>query len=209
MKFRKIIMGFILISAMALTAACGLGNNGEETAVAPSSEKDIVAEWESEQSLENESYTKENADELLRQTKTAALETIAELLGKPDLQAAELFGGGEENWSEDKSFYIGRIYQVNLFDEEVTLYTSCDDKQLVNSVSIWLANGEKEVYEEDVLLWVGRLEEFTGIKPDFYDASSEGGSKNWKWFLGDRAVTLNWLEDVLTISMNVVKGELN
>lgn len=136
------------------------------------------------------------------------LKSIAELLGKPDLQTAALFGGGNENWTEDKSFYIGRIYRVNLFDNEVTIYTSCDEKQVVNAVSVWLVNGERKVTEKDAVQWVERLNEFTGREPDIHDAVSEGGSKNWNWFTGQQAVSLNWLDDMLTISMNVVKGEL-
>lgn len=174
-------MGFILVLTMALTAACGSDNAGEERDTVSSSEE----------------------------IDTATLETIAELLGKSDLQTAEVFGGGKENWTEDKAFYIGRVYQVNLFDQDVSVYTSYDEKQLVNSISIWLVNGEEVVMEEEVLQWVERLNEFTGTKPSFYEAASEGGSKNWKWFLGDRAFTLNWMEDMLTISMNVMVGELD
>lgn len=130
-------------------------------------------------------------EKVIEATETAALETIAELLGKSDLQAAEVFGGGRENWTEDNLFYIGRVCQVNLFDEEVSVYTSYDEKQLVNSISVWLTNGEGVTMEEYALQWEERLNEFTGAKPDFYDTTSEGGSKTWKWFLGDRAIALN------------------
>lgn len=185
MKFRTLIIGLTLVFTMVLTAGCGSGQPSQKATKA-----------------------EENTDKAPDEIETATLETIAELLGKSDLQASEVFGGGKENWTEDKTIYIGRVYQVNLFDEEVSVYTSYDENQLVNSISIWLVNGEGITTEEAVFQWVERLNEFTGAKPTFHDAASEGGSKNWKWFLGDRAFALNWMEDMLTISMNVVVGEL-
>lgn len=209
MKIRKIIMGFILTLIIVLTVACGSGNTREGMDTVLPSEEDLKKSIDTEPSSEEETATEDNFNRAPDEIETATLETIAELLGKSDLQAAEMFGGGKENWTEDRAFYIGRIYQVNLFDKEVSVYTSYDEKQLVNSISVWLVNGESMVMEEDTLRWVERLEEFTGTKPTFYDTASEGGSKNWKWYLGDRAFTLNWMENILTISMNVVVGELD
>lgn len=209
MKFRNIIMELALVSTMVLTSACGSSNTGEERVPVSLSEEDLKMGQDLEQSSERKSGAEEDTEGVSDKIETATLETIAELLEKSELQAAEVFGGGEENWTEDKRFYIGRIYRVSLFDEEVTIYTSYDDKQLVNSVSIWLVNWEQNVKEEDAMQWVERLSEFTGTKPDVRDTVSEGGSKNWKWFLEDRAVTLYWQEDMLTISMNVMVGELD
>lgn len=39
---------------------------------------------------------------------------IAVLLGMQDSETEEMFGGGKENWTEDRSFYIGRIFQTEL-----------------------------------------------------------------------------------------------
>lgn len=189
----KIIRFITVVTISTALTACG----SKET-VSPATDTGTTV-----QAVETTAVEKE-----IEATETAALETIAELLGKSDLQAAEVFGGGRENWTEDNSFYIGRVYQVNLFDEEVSVYTSYDEKQLVNSISVWLTNGEGVTMEEYALQWEERLNEFTGAKPDFYDTTSEGGSKTWKWFLGDRAIALNWLDDTLTISMNVMVGEL-
>lgn len=197
----------VVMIGAALTA-CGSGSI-EEGRDSISTSEELKVGRDTEQSSEKESGSAEDTDGAEDETETAELETLAELLGKSDLQAAEMFGGGKENWTEDKAFYIGRIYQVYLFDEKVTVYTSCDEQQLVNSVSIWLVNGERKVKEEDVIQWVERLNDFTGIEPNVHDTASEAGSKNWKWFLGDQAVSLYWLEDMLTISMNVVTGELD
>lgn len=208
MKIRKIIMGIILISVITLAVACGTESNTRETFSDSPQETSLKIEQDLEKSSKKE-FTTEDIEEQSGEIQTATLETLSELLGKSDSQAAEVFGGGEENWTGDKAIYIGRIYQVKLFDEEVSVYTTYDDKQLVNAISIWLVNGEQKVEEEDTKQWVERLTEFTGEKPVFNDTLSEAGSKNWKWFLGNKAFTLNWMEDILTISMNVMIGELN
>lgn len=192
-----------------VAAACGSAGGEEERDTLLSSETDTQTVQESEPPAENASGGEEDIDGAPDENHTVDLETIAELLEMSDPQAAEVFGGGKENWTEDKKFYIGRIYQVKLFDRDVTVYTSYDDKQLVNSVSIWLVNGEQKVQEEDAVQWVERLNEFTGTEPVSDDTASESGSRNWKWFLGERAVALNWIGDMLTISMNVVVGELD
>lgn len=208
MKIRKIIMGIILISVTTLAAACGTESNTRETFSDSPQETSLKIEQDLEKSSKEE-FTTEDIEKQSGEVQTATLETLSELLGKSDSQAAEVFGGGEENWTGDKAIYIGRIYQVKLFDEEVSVYTTYDDKQLVNSISIWIVNGEQKVEEEDTKQWVERLTEFTGEKPVFNDTLSEAGSKNWKWFSGNKAFTLNWMEDILTISMNVMIGELN
>lgn len=210
MKIKKTILGLSLISVMSLAVACGPGSSAEDKDVTVStSEADLNVASDSKQFPENVPGAEENIDEASDEIQTADLETIAELLGTSDIQAAKLLGGGEENWTEDKTFFIGRIYHVKLFNEEVSVYTSYDDNQLVNSVSIWLVNGEREVKEDDVMQWEERINEFTGTKARHKPADSETGSKNWKWFSKDRAVTLNWMGDILTISMNVVVGELD
>ena len=129
-------------------------------------------------------------------------------MGKQDPETANLLGGGEENWTEDKSFYIGRIYQVQLFDAQYPVYTGCDENMIVNSVSIWLANGERKVSKEEVEQWVQRLTEFAGTEAVYDEISSEAGSKQWKWKLEDKFLSLMWTGDILNISMNPAVGEL-
>lgn len=189
MEIRKWLTGIVLLSVMMFSAGCGTGKDEGGTATVP-----VAEESRPEESSEIQS---------------ASLESLAELLGKDDSRAAEAFGGGEENWTEDNTVYIGRIYYISLFDEEAPVYTTYDNNRLVNSVSIRLVDGERKITEEDTLEWVEKLTEFTGKEPSFYDTSSEAGSKSWKWFSGERAVTLNWREDILTISINTVVAELN
>ena len=93
----------------------------------------------------------------------------------------------------------GTVYQV---------HTSCDDAKIVNSVSVWLSDGERSVPQEEVDQWVQVLNEFTGTEPVYDDTSSEVGSKNWKWMADGNIITLNWLDTIFTISMNPAVGEL-
>ena len=137
-----------------------------------------------------------------------ALGEMEALLGMQDEETADLLGGGEENWTEDKSFYIGRHYEVEMGGTVYQVHTSCDDAKTVNSVSVWLSDGERSVPQEEVDQWVQILNEFTGTEPVYDDTSSEVGSKNWKWMADGNIITLNWLDTIFTISMNPAVGEL-
>ena len=53
-----------------------------------------------------------------------ALGEMEALLGMQDEQTADLLGGGEENWTEDKSFYIGRNYEVEMGGTVYQVHTS-------------------------------------------------------------------------------------
>ena len=77
------------------------------------------------------------------QTETAqyTLADTASLLGKADADIADAFGGGEENWTTDKSTYIGRIYQTELYGEPVTVHAVCGEEKTVDAVSIWITDG--------------------------------------------------------------------
>ena len=43
------------------------------------------------------------------------LQAMRKVPGMKDKETAGLFGGGEENWTEDRSFYVGRVYQTQLY----------------------------------------------------------------------------------------------
>lgn len=137
-----------------------------------------------------------------------ALGEMEALLGMQDEETADLLGGGEENWTEDKSFYIGRHYEVEMGGTVYQVHTSCDDAKTVNSVSVWLSDGERSVPQEEVDQWVQILNEFTGTEPVYDETTSEAGSKNWKWMADGNIITLNWLDTIFTISMNPAVGEL-
>ena len=138
----------------------------------------------------------------------ATLEELAQLLEMTDSETATLLGGGEENWTENKSFYIGRIYEIQLYDGIFPVYTCCDDDKKVNAVSVWLENGDREISKEDVEPWVNRLTEFTGAEAIYDEISSEAGTKQWKWVSEDRIVSLMWTGQLLSLYMNLAIGEL-
>ena len=196
----------ILMAAFVFTA-CGQKavTKESETAKEPVKEQEFVEEKvpsEEDESAEEKASPEENV------VYEATFQELAALLGKQDPETANLLGGGEENWTEDKSFYIGRIYQVQLFDAQYPVYTGCDENMIVNSVSIWLANGERKVSKEEVEQWVQRLTEFAGTEAVYDEISSEAGSKQWKWKLEDKFLSLMWTGDILNISMNPAVGEL-
>ena len=185
-----------------LLAACGTQQpQGTESAA----ETESMAETQPAEQTEagaQETVTGQNTDP------QTALGEMEALLGMLDEETADLLGGGEENWTEDKSFYIGRHYEVEMGGTVYQVHTSCDDAKTVNSVSVWLSDGERSVPQEEVDQWVQILNEFTGTEPVYDDTSSEVGSKNWKWMADGNIITLNWLDTIFTISMNPAVGEL-
>ena len=54
---------------------------------------------------------------------TVTLDGLTGLLGKTDAELTETLGEGTENWTSDKSFFIGRTYAVTLEDSAATRST--------------------------------------------------------------------------------------
>ena len=200
MRKRMLTMCALLLTG--LLTACGTQQpQGTESA----------AETESMAETQPAEQTEAGAQETAAGQNTdpqTALGEMEALLGMQDEETADLLGGGEENWTEDKSFYIGRHYEVEMGGTVYQVHTSCDDAKTVNSVSVWLSDGERSVPQEEVDQWVQILNEFTGTEPVYDDTSSEAGSKNWKWMADGNIITLNWLDTIFTISMNPAVGEL-
>ena len=134
------IGGIVLAVVLTASAGCGESKLPEETGT--------VQETQTYSSQEEPSRTAEPAQtEEESPVPETDFESLAALLGMEDAETADLLGGGKENWTEDRSFYIGRIYAVTLFGQEYPVYTSCDENGVVNSVSIWLEDGERTVPE--------------------------------------------------------------
>ena len=200
MRKRMLTMCALLLTG--LLTACGTQQpQGTESAAETESMEETQPAEQTEAGAQ-ETATGQNTDP------QTALGEMEALLGMLDEETAALLGGGEENWTEDKSFYIGRHYEVEMGGTVYQVHTSCDDAKTVNSVSVWLSDGERSVPQEEVDQWVQILNEFTGTEPVYDDTSSEVGSKNWKWMADGNIITLNWLDTIFTISMNPAVGEL-
>lgn len=138
----------------------------------------------------------------------ATFEALQALLGMEDSEAAEQFGESQENWTEDKSTFIGRIYRVSLLEHPMNVFTSYSQENKVASVSAWVTDGSREVTEDEVHFWVEQVSSYAASEPIYDGTSSEGGSRNWKWKSGDTFVSLRWLGDIVTIEMVPAVGEL-
>lgn len=154
---------------------------------------------------------------LIPETETSAEETVSEaadlkdvagLVGMKDEATADLLGGGEENWTEDRSFYIGRTYNVQLFDVPCRVFTTCGQDNTVESVSVWIVSGERQVTDEEAKEWESRVTEMMGTEPVYDKEISEGGSRNCRWNAGGMAATMNRMADILTVSFQPAVGEL-
>ena len=154
---------------------------------------------------------------LIPETETSAEETVSEaadlkdvagLVGMKDEATADLLGGGEENWTEDRSFYSGRTYNVQLFDVPCQVFTTCGQDNTVESVSVWIVSGERQVTDEEAKEWESRVTEMMGTEPVYDKGISEGGSQNCRWNANGMAATMNRMADILTVSFQPAVGEL-
>lgn len=195
---KKILsLGLILALALALTACGEAPSQPTETTAAPVIETTLPPET-------TETVPPETQPQLV----PASLEELEVLLGLEDEVTAEDLGGGEENWTADKSTYIGRIYHVSLMGRAAKVFTSCDNKRSVASVSAWVTDGTTEVTEEEVQFWVQTLTEYAGSDPISQTTSEESGSQNWKWKKDKNFITLHWLGDIVSIDMLPAIGKI-
>ena len=139
------------------------------------------------------------------------LESLLGLPGRKDEETADMLGGGEENWTQDRSFYIGRIYEAGLYGEDCRIFTSCDDDsdKTVECVSVWIISGERDVTEEDTQFWTAELSEIMDSAPLYQCQSVESGARSWKWIRGDMAASMHQMKDILTIAFQPAVGELH
>ena len=136
------------------------------------------------------------------------LSDVTALVGMKDEDTENLLGGGTENWTEDHSFYIGRIYEVKLAENFCKVFTTCGEDGKVESVSLWIVNGERQVTDAEALMWEQQVTDMMGAEPSWDKGISEGGSRNCRWTAAGLAASMNWMEDILTISFQPAVGEL-
>lgn len=104
-----------------------------------------------------------------------------DMLGKTDAETVDIMDG-EQNIAEDGTL-IGRIYEVELFDEKVTAGTLCDMEQRVTIVTMQLENPEAGIYEE-------ALTELWGPPEEQSAAESETGSTWVAWNKDNKEIRL-------------------
>lgn len=187
---------WIVAVSMALLAGCS-----NETASVETTSK-------AETQTETGSIPAETLTEAQTIADSDSLSSIAQLLGMKDEDTKAMLGGSEENWSADHSFYIGRIFQANLYGETIPVYTTCREDGIVDSVSMHLVSGERKVTDEEVAQWTERLTQHTGTSAYEESASSEGGSKDRTWRKDGKIAVLRYMEDQLSITFQELIGEL-
>lgn len=194
----------IIAAAVGMLAGCGK----DETAETKNVRETVTETKETEPALElpteetNQEFESQTPDD----STEASLESLKELVGMQDKYTSGLFGGGEEN--RNGEFYIGRIYNVTMEGESYQAYTTVGEDGVVESVSLWIVNGERDVTDEEVKLWEERMTELMGTEPSYNDTSSEAGSKNRKWMSDGTIAGMNRMKDILTISFQPAVGEL-
>lgn len=104
-----------------------------------------------------------------------------DMLGRTDAETVDV-KEGEQNIAEDGTL-IGRIYEVELFDEKVTAGTLCDMEQRVTIVTMQLENPDAGIYEEVLTELLGQPEEQV-------IAESETGSTWVAWSKDNKEICL-------------------
>lgn len=199
--------GWSVILALAVTAGlmAGCGSAGKSGTVPE--ETQTVAE--TTETAESESSLAETSQTAAEESEEVFLEDLAGLLGMQDADTADLLGGGEENWTEDRSFYIGRIYQAEVEGVPCEVFTTCGEDKTVESVSLWIVGGERAVTEEETEQWKTLVTEMMGTEPSCDEEPSEAGSKNCTWMSNGIIATMSQMTDILTVSFQPAVGELN
>ena len=208
---KKGLFSCLLMAGIAASLITGCGGSDDTGTKAEAQTETAENSTEAAQGTEEINGSDEAAEETeaAGADRTAAgLSELSGLLGMKDEDTAGLLGGGKENWTEDKKFYIGRIYEVELEGEDCTVYTTCEDDGTVSSVSVWIVNGDRKVTDEEAAAWADELTVFMGAEPLTSGEISEGGSKNLNWMSNGLAASLYQMEDILTISLQPAVGEL-
>ena len=187
----------------------GCGGQAEAAASQPAAtQAESQVQSQEETVAESQENVQAEPQEQAEESQSAQLKDVAAMVGMKDEETADLFGGGEENWTADKSFYIGRNYQVDLYGDTYKVFTTCGEDKTVESVSIWIVGGERQVTDEEAKEWENRVTDMMGAEPTKDAGVSEGGSKNTRWTADGMAAGMNQMADILTISFQLAVGEL-
>lgn len=135
------------------------------------------------------------------------LSAVDELIGKKEVDTLDMLGGSEAYYTEDGFTQIGRKYETELYQEPVTVLTTVGEKRIVDSVAVRVMDGSRPVDQEIIAAWQERLTVYTGeeMQEDYAEAS---GMQIWKWQTSDMVYTLRLLDDILTLHINPLVGEL-
>lgn len=196
---KKITIGCLICALLLVLNACSVRNvtrgmeDGEHydavISVKGAGKTDAADEGAEQLETETDRGSGQDLSETARQ-----LKELREMLGKTDEEAAALFGGGEENWTADKSILVGRNYEAGLFETEACIYTSYDENQTVGMIFVEMPDG-------DAGQLLKQIETALGQAPEEENAD---GEKSWQWQMEDCVITLYEIEG--TVSMDLVKG---
>lgn len=133
---------------------------------------------------------------------------LSALLGKSDADVSKVLGEGTENATADGSFLIGREYESTVLDTKVKLHTTYanDDAHTVESLSLWITQGEEPVSDDTISTWVDALTKHLGTDPTITEPSEESGTRTWNWTTDDSIWNLQLLENILTLSIQAPLG---
>ena len=138
---------------------------------------------------------------------SAGLTAVTQLIGKKEADLVGLLGRGATYTTADGFAQIGRIYDMTLYREPVTVFALIGNKRTVEAVSVRIADTVRPTAEQDRMLWQERITAYTGT--EMLEASpAASGMQCWEWRTPHTVFTLRLLDGTLTLHINPAVGEL-
>ena len=121
----SIVISLVMLFALALT---GCGNKGPAVTTPPVTTAPVATDTPNVTGSPDVTGTPDAQED--------SLVGVGDMLGKTDDEVKDLYGGGEENKSEDGTAILGRAYEAELDGKAVTIETVYSEEQTVDAASV-------------------------------------------------------------------------
>lgn len=172
----KKLLALALSVALIGTGCAGQNNNNQASDENASTETGTVVIDSDETEMENNDATEEIENNDI-------IKTATNMLGMTSEESAQILEGGEDLYSANGEFFIGREYKVNALGIDTSLFTSFRDDDVINSISMHLG---KDNFED----MKAQLMEKLGQPTEVNDTPSEAGYTNIMWNLDGKLMYL-------------------
>lgn len=172
----KKLLALALSIALIGTGCAGQNNNNQASDENTSTETGTVVIDSNETQIEDSEASEEAGSK-------DVLDIATDMLGMTSEESAKQLDGGEDLYSADGEFFIGREYKVSALGIDTVLFTSFRDDGVINSISMHLGEDNFEDMK-------AQLVEKLGQPSEVNDTPSEAGYTNIMWDLDGKLMYL-------------------